>query len=55
MKYVVLSPDAQAVTMVFASPQSPDMPGYAEIDDTDSRYLAFVAQRPLIPPSPPQC
>lgn len=45
MKYVLLSTDAEAVTVEFAGPQpvTDDKPGYAEIEDSDPRYLAWLS------------
>lgn len=52
MKYVLLSNDA--VIAEFAGPQSvtDDKPGYAEVDDADTRYLAWLS--PPAPPKPQQ-
>ena len=50
MQYVILSPDGTKVELVFGGPQAvtSDKPGYAAIEDTDARYLAFVAPTPTL-------
>jgi hypothetical protein len=42
-QYVQLSADTTKVVTLFAGPQAvtSDKPGYAEIEETDARYLAF--------------